>query len=556
MPKSFLAGRKYGKDSRYSEIRRNKNSTEEKDTVAVRNCYQIPSKETGSIDTYDEVDGEIDNTQTQRKFYLPLIKNKEIQINNINETKELDKKVRLFDTQMKADLKADDENEPETISSKHVAKIINFNPIATSASKTEIMNHTRGSLFYSPAPLSLSPISSFPFRQNELASPDSPLSSLSNWSPRLPNTCPTFSSVNAICTKDSISSGRMFYSKVPDSNNNVVTNENKSETVSCDNSALSSSRTDKSERNSKLTSIRPMADGNNNARETTAQRNFDSEQTSRAMTMPLLPFQQYRTLTQTQQELSKQTIYPHIWRPIPQMAATSQHVITSFLGQKKPTDDRINKQVSNPMETNSAPTLPLLKTTESISILQSPIVEGVELVNGGYGIKNPLLTQTRPASLAIQTEEGRFVCKICQKSFQLQRLLNRHLKCHSDVKRYLCTFCGKGFNDTFDLKRHTRTHTGVRPYKCDSCGKSFTQRCSLESHCKKVHGSEYMFEYKERRTKLYVCEDCGHTTTEPGQHFIHLKRNHPKSPVLLRFYDKRQFKFSDSEKEKPEQSVC
>jgi uncharacterized Zn-finger protein len=39
-------------------------------------------------------------------------------------------------------------------------------------------------------------------------------------------------------------------------------------------------------------------------------------------------------------------------------------------------------------------------------------------------------------------------------------LLNRHMKCHSDVKRYLCTFCGKGFNDTFDLKRHTRTHTG------------------------------------------------------------------------------------------------
>jgi hypothetical protein len=50
--------------------------------------------------------------------------------------------------------------------------------------------------------------------------------------------------------------------------------------------------------------------------------------------------------------------------------------------------------------------------------------------------------------------------RVCQKTFSLQRLLNRHMKCHSDVKRYLCTFCGKGFNDTFDLKRHTRTHTG------------------------------------------------------------------------------------------------
>ncbi|CAI9548316.1 unnamed protein product [Staurois parvus] len=52
-------------------------------------------------------------------------------------------------------------------------------------------------------------------------------------------------------------------------------------------------------------------------------------------------------------------------------------------------------------------------------------------------------------------------------------MLNRHLKCHNQVKRHLCTFCGKGFNDTFDLKRHVRTHTGIRPYKCEICNKAF-----------------------------------------------------------------------------------
>ncbi|TKC45490.1 hypothetical protein EI555_012175, partial [Monodon monoceros] len=50
-------------------------------------------------------------------------------------------------------------------------------------------------------------------------------------------------------------------------------------------------------------------------------------------------------------------------------------------------------------------------------------------------------------------------CDLCGKAFRLQRMLNRHLKCHSQVKRHLCSFCGKGFNDTFDLKRHVRTHT-------------------------------------------------------------------------------------------------
>ncbi|XP_021954042.1 zinc finger protein 8 isoform X3 [Folsomia candida] len=192
----------------------------------------------------------------------------------------------------------------------------------------------------------------------------------------------------------------------------------------------------------------------------------------------------------------------------------------------------------------------------------------VEFVNGGHGIKNPLACHSpdlamdeksnsgcgdsssdsggEKCSVSTSTSGGKLSCRICGKGFNLQRLLNRHLKCHSDVKRYLCTFCGKGFNDTFDLKRHTRTHTGVRPYKCNMCEKSFTQRCSLESHCLKVHGMQHQYAYKERRTKVYVCEECGHTTGEPEVHYVHLKDNHPYSPALLKFYDKRHFKFTNS----------
>jgi len=177
-----------------------------------------------------------------------------------------------------------------------------------------------------------------------------------------------------------------------------------------------------------------------------------------------------------------------------------------------------------------------------------PVDAPLELINGGHGIKNPLAVDlpARPEPDKVEPvkpeEDGKFKCKVCQKGFSLQRLLNRHMKCHSDVKRYLCTFCGKGFNDTFD----TRTHTGVRPYKCNLCEKSFTQRCSLESHCLKVHGVAHQYDYKQRRSKMYVCEDCGHTTAEPEIHYLHLKDNHPYSPALLKFYDKRHFKFNNS----------
>ncbi|XP_020670228.2 transcription factor Ovo-like 2 [Pogona vitticeps] len=123
-------------------------------------------------------------------------------------------------------------------------------------------------------------------------------------------------------------------------------------------------------------------------------------------------------------------------------------------------------------------------------------------------------------------------CELCGKEFNFQRMLNRHIKCHSQVKRHLCTFCGKGFNDTFDLKRHVRTHTGIRPYKCEICNKAFTQRCSLESHLKKIHGVQQQYAYKQRRDKLYVCEDCGYTGPTQEDLYVHISHIHPGSAFL------------------------
>ncbi|XP_008286976.1 putative transcription factor Ovo-like 1a [Stegastes partitus] len=160
--------------------------------------------------------------------------------------------------------------------------------------------------------------------------------------------------------------------------------------------------------------------------------------------------------------------------------------------------------------------MPVAPTTTSAT------VETVSMVTRSAG-------QSQSASTATT---GEFVCQICQKTFQYQRMLNRHVKCHNETKRHLCSFCSKGFNDTFDLKRHVRTHTGVRPYKCTLCEKAFTQRCSLESHMKKIHSVTLKYAYKERRNKLYVCEECGHTAGTQDELLIHLHQLHPDSPLL------------------------
>lgn len=80
-------------------------------------------------------------------------------------------------------------------------------------------------------------------------------------------------------------------------------------------------------------------------------------------------------------------------------------------------------------------------------------------------------------------------------------------------------------------------YTGVRPYKCTLCVKAFTQRCSLESHLRKIHAVTQQYAYKERRDKLYVCEECGltaqtrnglqnHLQAEHAQRLITTKSNH------------------------------
>merc|ERR1719376_1651672 len=235
-------------------------------------------------------------------------------------------------------------------------------------------------------------------------------------------------------------------------------------------------------------------------------------------------------------------------------------------GGKAAKRKRKNGRASSPMTSSTTTTIMRIKPTtlnlanlsneeEDLSNIQSletriqiishrlgiPFDIPIEVINGGHGIKNPMsgggdggeerggMTKVTPPPIRLESDPSKLQCGMCTKTFTLQRLLNRHMKCHSDTKRYLCTFCAKGFNDTFDLKRHTRTHTGVRPYKCNLCEKSFTQRCSLESHCLKVHGVAHQYDYKERRSKMYVCEDCGHTTAEPEVHYIHLKDNHPHS---------------------------
>lgn len=100
------------------------------------------------------------------------------------------------------------------------------------------------------------------------------------------------------------------------------------------------------------------------------------------------------------------------------------------------------------------------------------------------------------------------------------------------LPRPLCQAAGTPVPQSWVPDARATLPAGVRPYKCSLCDKAFTQRCSLESHLKKIHGVQQKYAYKERRAKLYVCEECGCTSESQEGHVLHLKEHHPDSPLL------------------------
>lgn len=135
----------------------------------------------------------------------------------------------------------------------------------------------------------------------------------------------------------------------------------------------------------------------------------------------------------------------------------------------------------------------------------------LQFVNGDHGFKNSLAVDSvqtiedeknTPSQNNGPNNENQFQCPQCSKLFHSERILNRHMKCHSVIKKYPCSHCDKRFDDTFDVKRHERVHTGIKPFKCIFCGRSFTQRGSLENHLLNIHDVQQQYAYNERREKV------------------------------------------------------
>lgn len=82
-----------------------------------------------------------------------------------------------------------------------------------------------------------------------------------------------------------------------------------------------------------------------------------------------------------------------------------------------------------------------------------------------------------------------FKCDVCDRAFNQSSTMKSHKKSvHSNDKPFLCTVpnCAKSFSVMSNLKMHQKSHSFVKEFPCRHCKRSFKYQTSLQAH-EKMH---------------------------------------------------------------------
>ncbi|XP_040905033.1 zinc finger protein 3 homolog [Toxotes jaculatrix] len=113
-----------------------------------------------------------------------------------------------------------------------------------------------------------------------------------------------------------------------------------------------------------------------------------------------------------------------------------------------------------------------------------------------------------------QREEKAFKCFECNKEFDKNHQLVRHVRVHTGEKPFSCDFCGKTFTQNSNRIVHMRQHTGEKPYFCNKCGKRFASSHHLKLCTGKQHKSS---------SKLFRCTTCGRNFHTDSNLKVHME---------------------------------
>jgi len=127
----------------------------------------------------------------------------------------------------------------------------------------------------------------------------------------------------------------------------------------------------------------------------------------------------------------------------------------------------------------------------------------------------------------IKNEDKAFYCSECNKSFNSEIHLSKHLTKHKGPV-FSCEFCPKTFFDESKWNLHMRKHTDENPHPCPYCDLSFPLFIELKKH--RIIHPEYEVKIKSRKNfhgelndkQPSVCDECGKTFTSKPSLLKHI----------------------------------
>jgi len=125
---------------------------------------------------------------------------------------------------------------------------------------------------------------------------------------------------------------------------------------------------------------------------------------------------------------------------------------------------------------NKADLLAVSKAAEAISIEMENWQIGVKNRGGANASKN----DNKKNKKTVQKSTSKNITNLPVKQESVE---------NSEEKKYSCPDCGKSFGRKDHLNRHATTHSDV-VYPCNICGSSFKRKDGLKHHLSKVHDTE------------------------------------------------------------------
>ena len=147
----------------------------------------------------------------------------------------------------------------------------------------------------------------------------------------------------------------------------------------------------------------------------------------------------------------------------------------------------------------------------------------------------------------------KFVCHLCSKSFNTNRLLKTHMTCH--VNKYKCPHCDMSCPNLSALEHHIQwRHTTVKSFICQICKKAFKTESVLRRHMEthseinidcpfpgcsfitnsahhyKIHLDKHHLQQSNNK-EVYCCHECENKYSNGADLSDHLKAVHHYAPL-------------------------